>query len=88
VLALLVDQLLALIESGLRNRSRLRATPWRRRHRGAGRGHAGADHDALADELHRRRQDLHRTICAVGTDRAAAEGRRLSGTRAKASAPT
>ena len=48
----------------------------RRRHRRAGRGHAGADHDALASELRRRRKNLHRTICAVGVDRAAAESGR------------
>ena len=78
VLALAVDQLLALIESGLRNRSRLRAGAWRRRHRGAGRGHAGAHHDARADQLRRRRKNLHRTICAVGIDGAAAESRGAS----------
>ena len=89
VLALAVDQLLALIETGLRHRSRAARGARRRRHRGAGRGHAGADHDALADELRRRRQDLHRAICAVGADRAAAEGgRALRQRRARASAPT
>ena len=46
----------------------------RHRHRGAGRGDAGALAGALAIELHRRRQDLCRTICAVGADRAAAAG--------------
>ena len=43
VLALAVDQLLALIEIGLRHRSRLRAALGRHRHRCAGRGDAGAD---------------------------------------------
>ena len=50
VLALAVDQLLALIEAGIRHRSRLRVAGGRRRHRGAGRGHAGA-----ADGARRRR---------------------------------
>ena len=72
VLALAVDQLLALIETGIRNRSRLRAVARRRRHRGAGRGHAGAAMARSPYEHHRRRQDLCRTICAVGADRAAA----------------
>ena len=89
VLALAVDQLLALIETGIRNRSRVRTAARRRRHRRAGRGNAGADAGALAIELHRRRQDLCRAICAVGADRAAAAG---GGTDrrppAKASAPT
>ena len=89
VLALAVDQLLALIENGLRHRSRVRARARRRRHRRAGRGDAGAHDDALAIELHRRRQDLYRAICAVGADRAAAAGGRpLGQRRAKASAPT
>ena len=48
VLALAVDQLLALIESGMRHRSRAARGARRRRHRGAGRGHAGADDGALA----------------------------------------
>ena len=61
----------------------------RHRHRRAGRGDAGADDDALAVELHRRRQDLYRAICAVGADRAAAAARPASPpARAKASAPT
>ena len=48
VLALAVDQLLALIETGIRDRSRAAHGARRRRHRGAGRGHAGAVDGALA----------------------------------------
>ena len=55
----------------------------RRRHRGAGRGHAGALAGALAIELYRRRQDLRRTICAVGADRAAAAGGGTDGEHAR-----
>ena len=73
-LALAVDQLLALIETGLATRSRVRVGARRRRHRGAGRGDAGAVAGALAVELYRRRQKLRRAICAVGADRAAAAG--------------
>ena len=76
VLALAVDQLLALIENGLRNRSRVRAAL-------GGIGIAALvaatlvpTDDALANQLHHRRQDLYRAICAVGADRAAAAGRR------------
>ncbi len=50
VLALAVDQLLALIEIGIRNRSRVRATLGAARHRGAGRGHLGALNGALVIE--------------------------------------
>ena len=61
----------------------------RRRHRRPGRGHAGADAGALAVELHRRRKDLCRAICAVGADgAAAARGRTVGDARAKGSAPT
>ena len=61
----------------------------RHRHRRAGRGHAGADDGALVVELHRRRKDLHRAICAVGADRAAAaRGGAFCRPRAKGSAPT
>ena len=89
VLALAVDQLLALIEDGLRLRSRSADRARRRRHRLPGRGDAGAFDDALAIELRRRRQDLHRAICAVGADRAAAaSGGAVRQPRAKGSAPT
>ena len=90
VLALAVDQLLALIETGIRAAAAaLRAGARRHRHRGAGRGDAGAVDGALAVELHRRRQDLCRAICAVGADRAAAARRRACRpARARASAPT
>ena len=74
VLALAVDQLLALIEAGVRHRSRLRVLAG-----GAGGGHTGAACRALAVEHHRRRQDLCRAICAVGADGAAAEGRGIFG---------
>ena len=88
-LALAVDQLLALIETGLRNRSRAARRARRHRHRGAGRGDAGAVDGALAIELYRRRQDLYRAICAGGADRAAAAGGGTVGQRrARASAPT
>ena len=61
----------------------------RHRYRRAGRGHAGAGDSALAIELYRRRQNLYRAICALGADRAAAEGcRAYRPARAKASAPT
>ena len=76
VLALAVDQLLALIEIGLRHRSRLRAAL-------GGVGIAALVAATLVptmtrsqSELHRRRKNLYRTICAVGADRAAAEGGR------------
>ena len=90
VLALAVDQLLALIESGLRHRSRLRAGARRRRHRGAGRGHAGADHDA------RRRRNYvvgaktftEQYVLSALMRAAAAERPRSRRRRAKASAPT
>ena len=75
VLALAVDQLLALIENGLRDRSRVRAAL-------GGIGIAALvaatlvpSMATLAIELRGRRQDLYRTICAVGADRAAAAGR-------------
>ncbi len=89
VLALAVDQLLALIETGIARRSRAAHGARRHRHRGAGRRDAGAGDGALAVELHRRRQDLRRAICAVGADRAAAAGgRAYRPPRARASAPT
>ena len=87
-LALAVDQLLALIENGFRNRSR-----WRSALGGIGilalaRSHAGADTGAFAVELYRRRQNLCRTICAVGADgAAAARGGVFRRPRAKDSAP-
>ena len=89
VLALAVDQLLALIETGIRNRSRLRAAL-------GGIGLAALVAATLMpsmarshSELYRRRKNLHRTICAVGADRAAAAGGGIVGqSRAKASAPT
>ena len=90
VLALAVDQLLALIES----RHRATAAGCARSLGGIGIAALVAatlvpHHDAFAHQLHRRRQDLHRAICAVGADGAAAAGggtfRRV---RARASAPT
>ena len=83
VLALAVDQLLALIENGLRNRSRVRAALG-----GVGIAALVAAtlvpiDGALAIELYRRRQDLYRAICAVGADRAAAAGRRPFRQRAR-----
>ncbi len=50
VLALAVDQLLALIEIGIRARSRMRDDAGRPRHRGAGGGDAGAVDGARAIE--------------------------------------
>ena len=72
VLALAVDQLLALIENGLRARSRVRAAL-------GGVGIAALVAATLVPsmamiviELRGRRQDLYRAICAVGADRTAA----------------
>ena len=81
VLALAVDQLLALIESGLRNRSRLRAAL-------GGVGIAALVAATLVPtmmraqtELRRRRQDLRRAIRAVGADRrSGCRPRRLAAT--------
>jgi hypothetical protein len=89
VLALAVDpDCWRLIESGLRHRSRLRTVLG-----GAGiaalvAAYAGTHRDPRAEQLRRRRKDLHRTICAVGLDCAAARKRpRFQRRRAKASAP-
>ena len=89
VLALAVDQLLALIENGLRQRSRLRTAFGGAGIAALGRGDAGAGDGAHSDELCDRGQDLCRTIRAVGADRRS--GWRRPGSRplrAKASAPT
>ena len=76
VLALAVDQLLALDrERPAQPQPRSRGSR-RHRHRRPCRGDAGAHHDAHANQLRHRRQDVYRAICAVGADRAAAEGRR------------
>ena len=72
VLALGVDQLLALIEIGMRNRSRVRVTL-------GGVGIAALVAATLVPSMARvaiglycRRQNFYRTICVVGADRAAA----------------
>ena len=79
LLALVVDQLLALIETGIRPRSRRTRRFRRHRRAGAGRGAAGAVDGALAIDLCRRREDLHRTICPGGADGATAAGSRIVG---------
>ena len=78
LLALAVDQLLALIETGLRTRHRLRAVLG-----GAGiaalvAATLGAFAGALRFELRRRRQNLCRTIRALGADRERLEAAGLS----------
>ncbi len=83
VLALAVDQLLALIEIGPSPSQPRPGGARRRRHRGAGRGNPGALDGALAIELYRRRQDLCRAICVVGADRAAAARGRAVGDDAR-----
>ena len=83
VLALAVDQLLALIETGLRQRSRVRVALGGIGIAALGRGDAGAVAGAFALALHRRRQDLCRAICAVGADGAAAAGGGVFGRHAR-----
>ena len=83
VLALAVDQLLALIETGIRARSRVRAIA-------GGVGIAALvaatlvpSTGARAIELYCRRQDLCRAICALRADRAAAAGGGVIGHHAR-----
>jgi ABC-type proline/glycine betaine transport system permease subunit len=72
VLALAVDQLLALIENRAAPAAAF-ARARRPRHRRAGGGNPGPiDGDDDVIELRGRRQNLYRTICAVGADRTAA----------------
>jgi len=68
VLALAVDQLLALMQVGITHGSRYARRAWRTRHRRGDAGSAGAWPDAAASRLHNRRQDLHRAIRAGGAD--------------------
>ncbi len=88
LLALAVDQLLGLIESGLRHRSRLRTVFGAVGIAALVARNAGAVDGALVVGLRRRRQDLCRAICAVGADRGTASRRPVSPPpRARASAP-
>ncbi len=83
VLALAVDQLLALVESGIRNRSRLRSDARQRRPRAADRRRLRSAAGTVARRLCRRRKDLHRILRAVEPDRATAQRGRPAGAPAR-----